>query len=459
MKSVLKNVNQTFEKALNKSYDSLDAILAKKSHHIIITGLSRSGKSMLFTSLMTLFGQRSVQGFDNLPLLKVLPKEMVESFEVLPIPGQKHFPLEENIMRLQSRQWPKATEDLYGFELLIKLKPTNLFKKLTKIPKKISFRFYDYPGEWLTDLPMLDMTFISWSNATIAQQSSAPQKYYANDWTHFVESFDFDVQPTPEAIEQYVNQYRGYMTTAKQAGISLLQPGSLLLPREDIINWKTNGFAPLPTKISCDPDHPWTIQFQQAFQTFQTKWLLPLKESYFSKADKQIMLVDMLAGLNHGKAHLTQLKETISHLSTSFVYGANKWYKPKMLFGFQITKVAFVATKVDLIPMNQQPKLLSLLQEVTSGVRSHLKESDVEFQHFLVSAIQTSDPGSSPDSIRITNPDGEYEECFFVPLPESLKELKEKDNYPIIESKVPQDLLPRINNAQGIDRLINYLIT
>jgi len=43
-------------------------------------------------------------------------------------------------------------------------------------------------------------------------------------------------------------------------------------------------------------------------------------------------------------------------------------------------------------------------------------------------------------------------------MPTSLKTLELNQNYPVIQSKVPEDLLPRMNRAQGIDQLVDYLI-
>lgn len=412
---------------------------------------------MLFTSLMTLFGQRVNQSFDNLPLLKSIPKERVDSFELLPIQGEKPFPFDEHLQALQSRNWPPATEEVYGFELVLNLRPSNAVKKMVNKRSKLVFRFYDYPGEWLTDIPMLDKDFVGWSDSAWSQQMSAPQKYFASDWQRFVSGFDFDSAPTPSRVQQYIGAYKAYLKKAKEGGISLLQPGSLLLPNSHI-DWVSEGFAPLPSKVICDVDHPWTQHFQKGFIKFQNTWLTPLKETYFNRADKQVVLVDLLEGLSHGKAHLEQIKETVSHLSSSFVYGAEKWYKPKILFADEITKVAFVATKSDLIPYSEHASLMQLLQASSAGVRARLQGDKVEFQHFLVSAIKVTDEGETPNALRFTNAEEGYEEWCFKPLPTSLKAMQSDENYPLIKAKVPKDFLTRINHAQGIDALIDYLL-
>ena len=452
-----KTLSDSFDQVINKGVASLDTLLSRNVHHVVITGLSRSGKSMFFTTFMSLLSQRSQLGFDNLPLLKSLPKTLIKAVELRPIHGEQAFPLDESLARLQNGLWPDSTKQIFGFEFVIALFPSNAFTKLINRSEEVVFRFYDYPGEWLTDLPMLQKDYTNWSDSAWSQQLNPPQKFYANEWHQFVEHFDFDLSASSERAADYIQQYKAYLIKAKAAGITLLQPGSMLLPNPNF-DWHLNGFAPLPSRISSDPDHPWTQRFSDNYKKFQQDWLKPLQTAYFAKADKQIVLLDLHEGLSHSRAHLQQLKETLSNLASSFVYGANKWYKPKVLFGNEITKVAFVATKVDLIPASQQDNLLKLLQDMTSGVRTHLKEKDVEFQHFLISAIKTTDQGSTPNSLKFTNLDNKCEEWEFEEIPTCLKELDPNQNYPIIQSRVPEDLLPRMNRAQGIDQLVDYLI-
>ena len=454
---LLSTITERFDSLLEKGSETFDDLFSRDVHHVVITGLSRSGKSMFFTTLMALLGQRVNQSADHLPLLQSLPKELVESFELRPIAGQEGFPFDACLERLQNNQWPASTDQVYGFELVLRLKPTNAFKRLINSTNQVVFRFYDYPGEWLTDLPMLHKEFVNWSDTARSQQLNPPQKFYAQGWQEYVAQFDFDLTPDAARINEYVQNYRRYLQVAKENGITLLQPGSMLMDTH-VFNWQLNGFAPLPSSISSDPAHPWTQVFTENFEQFKTLWLMPLQETYFAKADKQIIMLDLHEGLSHSRAHLSQLKETISNLANSFAYGANKWYKPKILFGEEISKVAFVATKADLIPQAQQQNFMSLLQDITAGVRAHLKEADVDFQHFLISAIQVTDQGACDNCLRFTDTDGHYQEWELEPLPRALKELENNQTYPVMPAAIPKDVIARMNHAQGIDRLIEYLI-
>lgn len=457
MKKYLRPLTDSFETLLNKGADNFDEWFAKERHRITITGLSQSGKSMLFTSLMTTLKYRSQENYNCLPLLKSLPIELVERMWLETPEGFEPFPLESHLRDLENQRWPEPTETLYGFKLVVRLRQTGSLKKYLLPHTDVVFEFLDYPGEWITDLPMLSKNYAQWSDSSWAQQMSVPQSFYAHDWHGFVQVYDFDQEPTKERVRELVEVYRCYLQKAKKGGISMLQPGSFLIAGSGF-DWKGFGFTPLPAKISSDVSHPWTQRFIENYRYFTESWLKPLKQSSFRQADKQIILVDLLAGLNHSKQHLLQLKETLSHLSETFVYGNPNWFERKVLKKQAIGRVAFVATKADLIPQAQKDFLLALLKDISEGARAKFEGKTVEFEHFLVSAIQATDPGEGDNSVRYGDLDGNYLQVEFEPLPASIKQMAPDEHFPRLEVQVPEDYLPRILNGRGLDRLFQYLL-
>ncbi len=455
-----KNIAALFDKtmaAASLTSNTLADVFSKETHRFTITGLSRSGKSMLFTSLVTMLKSRSEEGYACLPLLRYLPPSQVLDIRIEPIEGYKPFPQAENLAALEQGQWPAATEEAFGFKLIVRLKQTASIKRHVLPHTDIVFEFIDYPGEWITDIPMLSKTYAQWSDSAWAQLSGGPQQHFAHDWKQVVNSFDFEQPPTPERIQHLVHAYRQYLIEAKRQGISLLQPGSFLLDSSDF-DWQSFGFTPLPSSITSDVSHPWYKAFEQHFGAFQDKWLAPLKQSIFKETDKQIILVDLFEGLNHSRQHLYQLKETLSHLADTFVYGQSGWFSRNVLKKEQIGKVAFVATKADLIPVSQRENLLSLLTQITEGARARFTDKPIEFEHFLVSAIEVTDKGSTPQAIRYKNADGAYVESTFEPVPGALKEMEEGAHFPVPNAKVPADFKARILAGKGLDRLLQFLL-
>jgi predicted YcjX-like family ATPase len=416
---------------------------------------------MLFTSLIIQLNERAQVesgGSHTLPLLKSLPMDSVVSFEILPILGEAMFPIADCIDALENQQWPAATDQVFGFELKVTSKqPARLKKLLGRSHQITTFRFYDYPGEWLTDLPMLDLTFVQWCHLVTAQQTTEPQKTLATDWLRYLERFDFDSIPTEETITDLIQRYRKYLVSAKEAGISMLQPGGYLLDKTPY-NWQKYGFVPLPAKITCDLKHPWMKLMSANFTAYQVTWLEKLKQAYFSDFDSQVILVDLFEGLKHSRQHLMQLKESLSNLAGIFINGQT-WFQ-KLIGQSVMSKVAFVATKVDLIPASQNKNLLSLLKDVSSGARSQFEEKEIIFDHFLLSSIRvTKEDPQYPDKVIYLNADNEPRLFSVEPLPMKMSDLDFGEKY-ITPNPVPsKEFKQQILASQNIDRLLEYMMS
>ncbi|MCF6254083.1 MAG: YcjX family protein, partial [Thiomicrorhabdus sp.] len=248
MKKPLHNIRGYVSSLLTKSSHQLDHWFTQETHKIAITGLSRSGKSMLFTSLITTLKHRCEDHYHCLPLLKSLPSHLVESVRLEDVKGHQPFPIRSHIQSLEKQEWPAATEQIYAFKLIVKLKQTGTLKKYLLPYSEVIFEFFDYPGEWITDLPMLNQTFAQWSDSAWAQQVTEPQRYYAQEWHEFIQHFNFEVTPNVQNRAKIVQAYRAYLHASKAGGISLLQPGSFLISGSGF-NWQTHGFTPLPSKV------------------------------------------------------------------------------------------------------------------------------------------------------------------------------------------------------------------
>lgn len=461
MTSLLKKANSLYQAGRDSAQSGLKQVLHKEMK-IAITGLSRSGKSMLFTSLLTLLKDRAEQkNADFLPLLSHLPLHRIRHVDVRPVEGEKMYPLELSLAQLAKGQWPAATQDVYGFELYIELaRDQDDWLKTLSDTETLSFQFYDYPGEWLTDLPMLHLDYLNWSHKALAQQSSNPQKQFATDWQHFLEGFDFDSPPTPERINQMVAQYKHYLTQTKQAGITLLQPANMLLAVSEF-DWNRYGFTPLPTDVTSDPHHPWHQAFSEHYARYQKDILTPLHQRYFANTDKQIILIDLFEGLSYGQQHLKQLRETITHLASIFVYGKTNWLKAKLFDEHKISDLAFVASKVDSAPLSQQENLYHLLEDVTRGARKVLGDQPVKFKHFLLSAIRSAenDPVDDDNAIYFYNDQQQMmKKSFNQPIPSAIQGISDDQSFLMLKNYPGPDYLADMQNAQGIDTLLNFML-
>ena len=141
-----KNIATFFDKTreiASLTGDKLSSAFNKETHRFTITGLSRSGKSMLFTSLITMLKSRSEEGYACLPLLRYLPPTRVLDMRIEPIEGYKPFPHLDNIAALEQGAWPDATEEAYGFKLIVRLKQTASIKRHVLPHTDVVFEFID----------------------------------------------------------------------------------------------------------------------------------------------------------------------------------------------------------------------------------------------------------------------------------------------------------------------------
>lgn len=459
-----KNNSSWFKQAESKITGWLDQLdhWFDSEQHIVITGLSRSGKSMLFTALIAQLNQRVHNDYDPLPLLKAIPRDRIERVDLQThIGGLADFPFAENILKLQQRQWPQATDKVSAFRLTLWLKQSNVIKQKLLGSSRLTLFFYDYPGEWLMDLPLELIAYPEWSAQVFAQLATEPQASLSRDWLDTIRQFNFDQAPSSEALSEYINCYKAYLLKAKQQGVSLLQPGALILPppypkgAPGLVIDKM--FAPLPNKVISDPTHPWTQAMMKNYQDFVNDWVRPFKRKFFNQADKQVILIDVLEGLSFGRGYLEEMKEAMNHLSQSFVYGKRKWYQ-RLGLKPRIAQVAFVASKIDLIPLAERPRLKGLLQHLTQGIRHKLSAIEsVRFDHFLIASLVSAQPETK--SVLYKTEQGESLRQTFEPIPTQLSDFPTGEVYPRIHALPPK--LTSIDDWQslGLDELMDYFLS
>jgi hypothetical protein len=443
---------------LGKLFNQIVDRVSVDHQQIVVTGLSRSGKSTLFTSLMAQLLQCTYGGDEHqsLPLLSSLPLERLLSVDFVANEDETpRFAYQQHFEQLKRRQWPESTRDVSAFSIRMGFERSYEWLSQVAGNDKRQLSIYDYPGEWLMDLPLMDKSFADWSAQVLAQQLTEPQKSHSVDWQAALEGFDFEQEPTQAAVHVLVDAYRAYLFKAKADGISILQPGAMFF--EGSWDWQGRGFCPLPAKVAYDISHAWTRLFTKRYGDFVVEWLKPLQKRFFSHADKQIVLLDLLEGLNFGKAYLSEMKEALNHLVGSFVYGKRQWYQ-RFHQPLGIVKVAFVVTKVDLVPAAQQVNLLALLKDICQGAVALLSEKDVEVEFFLVSSIIATKPDNQAHSLVYKHLNGETRIAQFDDIPTRIADWKEGDVYPYLKALPPKIETEADIKAMNFDRLLDYMI-
>jgi predicted YcjX-like family ATPase len=433
--------------------------LLTSERHIIITGLSRSGKSTLLTSLMAQLNEHANQAgeINRLPFLTRIPANRLVSARLVESDEAANFDFAANLAQLQQRKWPQATTRISQFTLELTLKRQHAWQQRLLGNEIHRFIIYDYPGEWLMDLSLADLSYSDWSAHVLAQQTSEPQLSHAQSWLAMLNGFDFDLPVSSLYSDHLVHSYQQYLQQAKADGISRLQPGALLLTPPDPAHL-LGRFCPLPAKVLVQPNHPWLLHFQQRYQDYLEAWVKPLRDTYFRRAQQQIVLLDLFEGLAFGRAYLAEMQESLNQLMSGFIYGKRRWYE-RLHKPISIERVTFVASKCDLVPLSEQPRLLSLLKHVSQGASQQLSAQQIAFDHLLLSALVATKPDAdNPQALRYKHPDGSTHQVEFDPIPERIHELNEQGVYPLIHCLPPLIHQPSDFHTMHLDQLLNRIM-
>ncbi len=205
--------------------------LSDRSFCIGITGLSQSGKSTFITSLINQLLQHetsSLPGFSPV-LNKRLLNVKMHPLEDLSLPTFPYDDAYKGLTRSEP-QWPESTKDISGCLLELRLA-----KKVSKLNPfsgeqfSLFLEIRDYPGEWLLDLPLREMSYSRWCAQCNAQYNQPPRTELLGDLLEELQQLD----PLAEVDEEKLNalnaRFVEFLHECKKE-LSLIQPGRFLIP-------------------------------------------------------------------------------------------------------------------------------------------------------------------------------------------------------------------------------------
>ena len=104
---------------------------------------------------------------NNLPLLKSYQQGRILGaklavYEDLHIPAFDYANSIESIYS-QLPKWPDSTKGITQARLGVRYKVHNSILKKIQAHSQLDIDIVDYPGEWLIDLPMMNLSFKDWS--------------------------------------------------------------------------------------------------------------------------------------------------------------------------------------------------------------------------------------------------------------------------------------------------------
>ncbi|MGF1720587.1 YcjX family protein [Vibrio kyushuensis] len=359
---------------------------------IAVTGLSRAGKTAFITSMVNQLLHTSTH--DNLPLLKAARGKRIIGAKRVPQHNMMvpRFAYDEAIEQLGSTppQWPIPTRDVSEIRLAIKYKPEKRHKKILSSTSTLYLDIIDYPGEWLLDLPLLDMDFHQWSESQF-DALKGQRKVLAENWLKQLEALDLNAEADEKTLESISLAYTEYLHSCKEAGLHWVQPGRFVLPG-DLSGAPVLQFFPCRIKSGSKPEKNTNLEMlSKRYQQYQQKVVKAFYKQYFSTFDRQVVLVDCLSPLNASHESFNDMSTALEQIMHSFRYGRSGILK--RLFSPKIDKILFAATKADHVTPEQHPNLVSLLQQLVHPAWKNAAFENIDMNCIAMASIQATTAG------------------------------------------------------------------
>jgi hypothetical protein len=336
-------------------------VSVRRTVRIGVTGLARSGKTALVTSLAA----NLLAAGAGLPALPALAERLGgRSFRVALAPAGAEalarFDYLSHVAALAGEppRWPARTGAISLLALDLEIGHDGLAAALP--PRRLRLELLDYPGEWLLDLPLLGQSFAAWSQATLRRLEAYQA---AHDFLAFAHALPA-AAPAEETLARAGHQlYRTLLCRLRDAeGLSMLQPGRFLMPPPG-------------------PEPPWTAFFplsgsgrlvdllRDRFDAYGRVVRRDLVYPAFGRLDRLVVLADVLSALHAGPVAFADAAAALAAVA-----GALRWRRRlKPLPGWftdllpacrGIDRVAFVATKADHVAARQRGNLAALVRRL-----------------------------------------------------------------------------------------------
>jgi len=378
------------------------ARLVNNHVNLAVTGLSGSGKTAFITSLVNQLIEANEAS--HLPFFSVVRESRLIGVkrDVQPNLTFSRFAYEDAMVKLTqtSPEWPSSTKGISQVRLKIRYKKSQGWSQYLTEDATLTLDITDYPGEWLLDLPLLDMDYAQWSRHCQDELNNPLRHDIAGPFFTAVNRLDLNAEGDELALQNIAALYTQYLIDCQTNGYQLLQPGRFILPGE-LSGAPILHFFPITDvqlqhqKIDLNkPVKGSNLELlSQRFEHYKSEVVKPFYKEHFKGFDRQVVLVDCLSALNRGFHSYQDLQKALDWLLGSFQYGSsnilNRLFQPK------IDKLVFAATKADHITPDQQTNLVKLLESMLHSARKQIQFDGVSTESTAVSAIRASKSGLS----------------------------------------------------------------
>lgn len=364
---------------------------------LAITGLSRSGKTAFITSMVDQLLHIQSSDNPNLPLFSAARNRQIISVKRVEQgdPTIPRFEYDKNRACFEHypANWCPSTRGLSEIRLAIRYHNHSL-SRFVKETRTLYLDIFDYPGEWLLDLPLLSLSFKQWSQHQ-KEIHQGERVELAQYWLQAVKKLDLAANADENLLAELSEQYSTYLIKCKEIGMQYIQPGRFVLPNSEL-GAPVYQFFPLLdlneeewNRLEKSPPYSFFHTLKKRYGQYQEKIIKPFYTTYFSQFDRQVILADCLTPLNHSQHAFLEMKIALQQLFKQFHYGNRTLFS--RLFSAKIDRLLFVASKADHITTDQIPHLESLMRQLVQERGQHAEFDDIETAYQAIAAIRATD--------------------------------------------------------------------
>jgi predicted YcjX-like family ATPase len=349
-----------------------------------VTGLSGAGKTVFITALVHGLLHRG-----RLPVFEALSSGRIARARLEPQPDDAvpRFDYETHVRALtEERRWPESTSRVSELRLVIEYQSAYGSSRA----RTLTLDIVDYPGEWLLDLPLLDMSYARWSAEALALSRSGPRAALAWAWHEHLATLNPEGGEDEQAALTAARLFTDYLKACRSEryAMRLLPPGRFLMPG-DLAGSPALTFAPL--ELSGDGPAPqgslWTMM-ERRYEAYKAVVVRPFFREHFARLDRQIVLVDALAAFNAGPDAVHDLEQALAQILAGFRAGRSSL--ASALFRPRIDRILFAATKADHLHHASHDRLERILQRLTARAIERAAFAGAQVDAIALAAVRAT---------------------------------------------------------------------
>jgi len=378
----LGDIADSISRQIESLGDAASEALFEQVIRLGVTGLSRAGKTVFITSLVANLMNRG-----RMPGLVAASEGRIDSAFLQPQPDDTvpRFDYEAHLSAMTgpTPHWPESTRAVSELRLSFRVQPAGLLGDL-RGPRTVHLDIVDYPGEWLLDLSLLDLSYADWAQQVLERIKARPQ---AASYLDLVEGVDPSAKLDEMEVKELARTFADYLRTAREEGYSDCTPGRFLLPG-DMEGSPALTFAPLKRPDSTSRGSLWR-EMDRRFEAYKSQVVKPFFRDHFARIDRQIVLVDVLGAIHSGPAALEDLRRAMAEILQAFRPGKNAFLS-SLFRGRRVERILFAATKADHLHHNQHERLTAIAEALLREARDRADFAGAKTGAISMAALRTT---------------------------------------------------------------------